>query len=528
MSCDAVVIGAGPNGLVAANVLADAGWDVLVLEAADEPGGAVKSAQLVEPGFVSDVFSSFYPLAAFSPALARLELERFGLRWRQAPVALAHPSGDGTCVVVSSDLDETAASLGRLGPGDGDAWRDLVRLWRRLEPAARRALVTPFPPLVAAVGAARALGLRELAALGRELLLPARRFGDERFRGDGAKRLLAGTALHADLTPESALGGFFGFVLAAVGQSVGFPTPAGGAGNLTRSLVTRLESRGGRIALGRRVTEVVVRRDAAVGVRTAAGESIPARRAILAAVDAPSLYTSLLPADAVPARMRAAIARFEWDWSTIKVDWSLDRPVPWTSEDARRAGVVHVADSVDELTVFASELSRRLLPARPFVVFGQYSPLDPTRMPPGREVAWAYTRLPRAPRGDAAGELSGQWLAGEAERFADRIEQRVERLAPGFRSSIRRRHVLLPADLERLDSNLSAGALNGGTAQLHQQLVFRPVPGLGRPETPVRRLYLASASAHPGGGVHGSPGAIAARAALRADRLRQTLRLRGS
>jgi phytoene dehydrogenase-like protein len=215
--------------------------------------------------------------------------------------------------------------------------------------------------------------------------------------------------------------------------------------------------------------------------------------------------------------------RFDYDASTIKLDWSLDGPVPWSADDAGRAPVVHLVDSVDELTAATSEVARGLIPARPFLVFGQYSMGDPTRCPPGKEVAWAYTHVPQRIGGDAAGELTGSWDEREREAFAARMEERVETCAPGFGKLVRKRHAMFPQDLEARNANLVNGALGGGTAQLHQQLIFRPAPRLGRPETPVRGLYLASASAHPGAGVHGGPGAIAARAALHAGRLQRTV-----
>ena len=263
------------------------------------------------------------------------------------------------------------------------------------------------------------------------------------------------------------------------------------------------------------MTRVVVRRARAVGVRTASGDAVEARRAVLADTSAPALFLELLPREALPARALGALQGFRWDPATVKVDWALDAPIPWTAADARRAPVIHVAESVDELTEYSADLARGLIPAKPFLVFGQYSMADATRCPPGNEVAWAYAHVPQRARGDAGGALTGAWDDAEKEAFADRIEARVEALAPGFRGVIRARHVLGPHDLERLNRNLVNGAINGGTAQLHQQLFFRPAPGLARAATPIRGLYLASASAHPGGGVHGAAGAIAARAALR-------------
>ncbi|MEX2659521.1 MAG: NAD(P)/FAD-dependent oxidoreductase, partial [Acidimicrobiales bacterium] len=233
---DAVVIGAGPNGLTAANVLADRDWDVLVLEAEDEPGGAVRSAELIEPGFINDVCSAFYPLGAASPVLGSLALEEHGLRWLHAPLVFAHPAADGTCPALSRDLDETARSLDELGGGDGDAWRRLYDRWEEVGPALLASLFSPFPPVKGGIGVVRATGLRQLPELARFSLLPVRRLGVEEFTGEGARRWVAAAALHADLQPEAALSGFFGWLMCALGQHVGFPVPEGGAGAITAAL----------------------------------------------------------------------------------------------------------------------------------------------------------------------------------------------------------------------------------------------------------------------------------------------------
>lgn len=518
---DAVVIGAGPNGLAAANLLADRGWDVAVLEAQPVPGGAVKSAELVEPGFISDVFSAFYPLGVASPVLRALELERYGLRWRRAPLALAHPAADGTCPVVSMDLDETAASLDAGAPGDGDAWRRMYRRWERIGGALVESLMSPFPPVRGGLRLLSAVRPSELLDLVRFLMLPVRRLGDEAFAGEGPRRLLAGCALHTDLFPESPIGGLMGWLLACLGQEVGWPVPEGGAGRLTDALVARLEKAGGTLECSAPVTEVVVRGGRAVAVRTAAGDELEARRAVIADVVAPKLFLDLVGEEHLPGSFLDGLRRFEWDSATVKVDWSLDGPIPWAAEGARRAGVVHVAETVDALTVQATQLTLGLVPDPMFLIVGQQGLADASRAPAGKEAAWAYTHVPRRVRGDAGDAgITGAWGDADATAVADRIEAQVEALAPGFRRRVRHRHVLTPPALEAANANLVGGAVNGGTAQLHQQLVFRPVPGLGRAETPVAGLYLGSSSAHPGGGVHGACGANAARAALAAHRLR--------
>ncbi|MCD6014495.1 MAG: FAD-dependent oxidoreductase [Solirubrobacterales bacterium] len=512
---DAVVIGSGPNGLVAANILAERGWKTLVLEEQPQPGGAVRSGEVTVPGYTHDLFSSFYPLAAASPRLRALELERWGPRWRRAPAVVAHPTRDGRCANLYQDLDRTAESLDSFHPGDGDGWRRLFGLWERAGEAFIEALLTPFPPVKGGAKLARALGPKGMLEFARLGTLSARRLGHETFRGEGGANLLAGNALHADLTPDSGGGGLFGWVLCSLGQTVGFPVPEGGAGELTAALVRRLEYHGGEVVCNAPVRRVVVRRGRAVGVRTADGTEHPASRAVLADTGAPQLYFDLLEREDALQSVRADLRNFQYDNSSVKVDWALSEPIPWTAEGAREAGTLHLAEGLDAMTQATTDLERRFVPAEPFLVMGQYAQTDVTRQPAGAETAWAYTHVPHEPRGDAGADgITGSWDERETEAFVARIEEQVQRLAPGFRDRIVGRHVFTPPLLEAANANLVGGAINGGTAQMHQQLIFRPTPGLGRSETPVRNLYLASSSAHPGGGVHGGPGSNAARAAL--------------
>lgn len=521
---DAVVIGSGPNGLVAANLLADRGWSVVVCETSDRYGGAVKSSELIEPGYVNDEFSAFYPLAAASSIIRDLHLEDHGLRWRRAPIVLAHPGDDGHCPVLSTNIDVTAASLDAATPGDGDAWRKLYELYERVGDGITGALFTPFPPIRSTLKIVGALKPSELLQFARFATLPVRRLVEEEFEGAAARRLFAGNALHADFTPETAIGGFFGWLLMCLGQDVGFPVPEGGAGKLAEALVRRLESKGGEVRLSSGVRRVVVRGGRAVAVETVDGTTIDAAKAIVADVSAPSLYLDLVGPEHLPPSTVSDIKRFQWDLSTIKIDWTLDGPIPWEHEGARQAGTVHVVDDLDHLTMVCAQYATGRIPERPFLLVGQQSMTDPTRQPAGKETAWAYTHVPQVVRGDAGGSLTGRWDTAETEEFVERMEDEIERKAPGFRALVRGRHVFSPHDLERGNANLAGGAIGGGTAQLHQQLVFRPVPSLGRPETPVPGLYLGSASAHPGGGVHGAPGANAARAAVVGER-RRKLRL---
>jgi phytoene dehydrogenase-like protein len=504
-SADAVVIGAGPNGLVAANALADAGWDVVLVEANAEVGGAVRSAEAIEPGFVTDLFSAFYPLAAASPIIADLDLPAHGLRWVRAPAVLAHAFDDGRAAVLHHDPDATAAGLDAFAPGDGEAWQALFAQWQQVRDPLLDALFTPFPPAAAVLRLLRRTGARGGLDLARLGALPVRALGRERFAGDGGPALLTGNAMHADLTPDGAGSALFGWLLAMLGQDVGFPVPEGGAGRLAHALHARAAARGARTLLGTAVHRVEVRAGRAVGVVLADGQRIAARRAVLADVAAPALYRELVGPAHLPAALLADLERFGWDDATLKVNWTLDGPIPWANRAAAGAGTVHLGTDVDGFVDFAADLSVGRMPARPFLLLGQMTVADPTRSPAGTESAWAYTHLPRRWADDTDA------VAAHAER----VQAAVERVAPGFGATIRGRLVQGPRDLQARDANLVAGSTNAGTAALHQQLVFRPTPGLGRPETPIEGLYLAGASAHPGGGVHGACGWNAARVALR-------------
>ncbi|NYE36773.1 phytoene dehydrogenase-like protein [Nocardioides cavernae] len=527
MTHSAVVVGAGPNGLVAANVLADAGWEVAVLEAQATPGGAVRSDREVHPDFVHDTFSAFYPLAVASSAIASLRLEDHGLVWEHAPAVLGHPFGDGQWAVLHRDRAATAAGLDALRPGDGDAWLDLCATWDRIGPSLVDGLTTPFPPVRAGArllpALARAGGLDTV----RRLATPVASLGRELFSGEAGGLLLSGNAGHADFPLASPGSGVFGVLMTMLGQTVGFPVPRGGAQSLTDALVARCRSRGVEVVTDAEVTEVQVHHGRVQGVRTRDGRAY-ASGTVLADVSAAHLFGRLVAQEHLPARVVRGMRDFELDPGTVKVDWALSGPVPWTNRPDLAPGTVHVADSVEQMTQTLSQVSSGVVPDRPFLLTGQMTTSDPTRSPAGTESFWAYTHVPQPgmTRADAAGEVTGAWDRDDTERFADRMQARIEERAPGFGSLVLERRVLGPHELEARNANLIGGAVNGGTSQLHQELVFRPVPAMrGRAATGVPGLFLASASAHPGGGVHGSAGANAARAAIwqqRTRRLRRT------
>jgi phytoene dehydrogenase-like protein len=506
-AADAVVIGAGHNGLVAATMLADAGWDVVVLEAQPEPGGAVRSAELT-PGYITDLFSSFYPMTVASPAITALRLEDHGLRWSHAPAVVGHPRSatDGDPPVLYRDLGRTATEFERQHAGDGDNWRDVVDLWNKIKSPLVEALLSPFPPVRPMLRLLRKLGTSEALRLAHLLVQPATTLADQLFAGDAPRVLLLGNAMHADIPPDAPGSGAMGFLMTMLGQDLGWPVPVGGSGQLTAALVNRARSAGVQIECNQEVSQIQVRRGRAVAVSTTGGRTVRAHRAVVADVTAPRLFGDMLPTDALPNGLLRELEHYAWDPPVVKVNYALNGPIPWRSPKLTGVGTVHLGADADGLVRWMAELNTRVVPEHPFMLLGQTTTADPSRSPSGTESVWAYTHLPRKVSDDAS-----------AERLAKAVDHVIEEHAPGFGGRVINRFVQRPSDLEASDANLHQGALNGGTAQLQQMLVFRPAPGMGRAETPIERLYLGSASATPGGSVHGACGRNAANAALAGD-----------
>lgn len=500
---DAVVIGSGPNGLVAAATLARHGWKVLVLEAQSRPGGAVWSDALTLPGFLHDVGAAFFPFADYSPAFRYLDLTGAGLRWANAEWESCHPAPDGSSVTIRRDLEKTVASFG----SDGPAWRKLGQWQQRMGQRLVEALLAPLP----AFREALRLGLFNVLNLGLKGVQSTAGFARRYFRTEAGRRVIPGLALHVDLGPHDLAGSGLGLVLGLLAADSGFRVPLGGARAITQSLQTRLEEAGGQIRFGCRVSRILVRQRRVVAVRTEQGEEIPVGRSVLADVGAPALFLKLLDPRHAGGWVVERMRRFRYGWGTFKMDWALSGPVPWTVAEARASAVVHAGDSLDDLIRFTRQVRAGRLPDNPYLVIGQQSLADPGRAPSGCHTLWAYSRVPST--------LPGGWTQYR-ESFADRIEQRLEGLAPGFRGLIRARYIAAPPDLETMDENLVGGDLGGGSAQIDQQLFLRPVFPYFRYRTPVKGLYLASASTHPGAGVHGACGFNAADMALRDHRER--------
>ena len=498
---DVIVIGSGPNGLVAANALARRGFRVLVLEAnARRPGGALGSEELTLPGFVHDVGAAFFPFARSSPAFQELGLEQAGVEWRHMPIESCHPALDGSHACIARDSAVGAAHFG--SARDGEAWRKLAAFHARVEPELLAALLGPFPR----VGAALRVGPMNLLRVAWYFARSGGSLARSLFESEAARRVLPSLGLHVDVGPEDWFGSAVSYILGMTASTGGYAVPKRGAQSITNALVTLLEGYGGRLRLAARVSQIVVRERRAAAVRLDTGEELRARLGVIADTAAPTLYLKLLERADVPSWLVRKMSHFRQGFGTFKVDYALSGPVPWSNEQARQSAVVHVSESLADLARFTRDVRAGIVPRDPYLVVGQQSLADASRAPLGQHTLYCYTHVPS--------QVAGGW-AEQREAFADRISDRIEGLAPGFKALVEGRHAQAPMDLEATNANLIGGDLGGGTNAWYQQLLFRPVFPYFRYRTPVKGLYLCSSYTHPGGGVHGMCGYNAALVAAR-------------
>jgi phytoene dehydrogenase-like protein len=466
---DAVVVGAGPNGLAAAIALARAGRSVRVLEAGETAGGGSRSAELTLPGFVHDVCSAVHPHPLASPFLRELPLAEHGLELVQPALALAHPLDGGDAVVLERSVDATA---------DGIGGRDGARYRRLMAPLARDATDVLLPELLGPLRPPRhplamarfgLVGLRTAAGLAR------------RFDGERAPALVAGMAAHAMLRLDERPTAAVGLVLAVTGHAVGWPVARGGSQTVADALASVLRAHGGEIECGRQVESVDELGDAETVL-----------------LDVTPKQVLALAGHRLPDRYKRALSRYRYGPGVFKLDWALDGPIPWQAEPCRRAGTLHLGGTFAEIAAAEADVAAGRHPARPYVLLSQPTVCDPTRAPAGKHTAWAYCHVPPGSTRDMTAEVEGQ----------------IERFAPGFRDLVLARSTMHAGEMEAYNPNYVGGDINGGRQDLGQ-LFTRPVARVSPYTTPDPRLFICSSATPPGGGVHGMCGYFAAQAVLR-------------
>lgn len=473
----AIVVGAGPNGLVAAVTLARAGWDVTVLEAGPRPGGGTRTEELTLPGFVHDVCSAIHPLALGSPAFRELAsgpnpLSNHGLAWVHSEIPLAHPLDGGRVATLHRSVDDTADGLG----ADAGNYRKLFGRHVDAGFDLTDGLLSPLtvPPKHPV----------HLARFGATGVLPAHLVARHRFDTEAARALFAGLAGHSVLSLRSPVTAAYGLMLGVLGHVVGWPIARGGSERIADALVAVLTSLGGRMECDRRIESL---------------RELPKADAVLLDVTPRQLLR--LGGYALPARYRKTLSRYRYGAGVFKLDWALDGPIPWTNETVTRAATVHLGGTLDEITQCEHDVQNDRINDRPYVLLAQQSRFDPTRAPTGTETAWAYCHVPH----------------GSTVDMTSRIEAQVERFAPGFRDRIIGRHAMNTEAMERHNANYVGGDIGGGVADL-RQFVRRPTLGLHPWKTPLEGVYLCSSSTPPGAGVHGMCGWHAANEVLRHSR----------
>jgi phytoene dehydrogenase-like protein len=535
---DAVVIGSGVNSLACAALLARAGWGVAVLEREDELGGAVRTAELTEPGYLHDVFSAWHPLWVGGAAHAELgdELARHGLEYLNTdlPTATAYP--DGEAAFLLRTVEANAAELDRHAQGDGAAW---ARMLEAFFPNADLAFGVLGTELWSRAGvglgarAYRRLGRRGAAEFIGERLVSSRDWLTGTFQSERAHGLLAPWVLHTGLGPDAAASGFMTQVIAVAVQEGGMPIPRGGGARLVDALVALIREHGGLVEAGRDVEQVVVEDGSAMGVVVAGGETLRAERAVIANVTPTQLYGRLLTDGAVPAPVSAQGRRFRYGRADMQIHFALSEPPRWDGDERlAQTAIVHLTSGLDGVSRAVNEADRGLLPAEATVVVGQPLTMDPSRAPDGAGLLWIQLQeLPWHVKGDAAGELDvgdGSWTETLRERYADRIQARIARLIPNLDSAVRTRIVLSPADLQAANVNLREGDPYSGSLALDQNFLWRPFPGSPGHATAVDRLWHIGASTHPGPGLGAGSGMLVAKQLLEPPLAARTLeRVRG-
>jgi len=525
---DAIVIGAGHNGLACALVLAKAGWRVVVVERAAAAGGAIRTEEVTLPGFRHDLFAANLNLFAGSPFFEQhgAELTELGLEFAHSNRPFASVFPDGTAIEVTTNGEETLRSIAAISPTDGQRWRDAEADFDRISPHLMPLLATQVPSLDALRtlrSGRRALGKGWAYELARLALQSPREFAEERFDSEELQALVAAWGMHLDFAPDVAGGAMFPFLETFASARHGMVLGKGGAAAMVDALVAALERAGGEVRLGNGACDVLIESGRAKGVILDDGKRIHAKRAVISNLAPRLLFGPLVHRDVVPADCMAGVDRFRHGPGTLMIHLALNAPLAWSaSPTLHQSAYVHVAGRLSDMSLTYAQAQAGLLPAAPALVVGQPSEVDPSRAPDGQHVLWIQVRMvPGVIRGDALGEIDARDWSEAKEALADRILAQLESYAPGLSERVLGRHVLSPADLERYNPNLVGGDSLGGSHHPMQYFFLRPIPGWSRYRTPIESLYMCGASTWPGAGVGAGSGYMLGKQLSRGSRIRR-------
>ena len=516
---DAVIVGAGHNGLVCAAYLMRAGWRVAVVEANADIGGGLRSGEVTLPGFCHDRYATNVGVFAASPAYRDLKtgFDSFGLKFLRSDKAYAAVH-DLRAVRVYTVADRTEAEFAALGASEVDGWRQLIELYKRVAPHLFELFYTEFPSAALWSQLANMLAgsATDTARLARLLLQSSGGFAGRFFQSSAARGLLEAWGYHLDFGPDVRGGAVFAFIAAVSSHLNGMSLAEGGAGRITKALGTMLEQGGARVLTNTEVTRIVIKSGAAIAVRTRSGDELTAGRAIVASVTPPHLFGRLVAADDIDSRFLRRVQSYRYGPGTFIIHLALDRMPQWkTAEDLGGFSYVHLNSSEREIADTYRQSLNGQLPTRPLLVVSQTTPTDPSRAPAGRHVMRVHVRtVPGRIDGDAAGTITARNWQQAKEQFAERILDLVEEEAPDLRDCIIGSAVESPDEIEHANPNFVGGDCVSGSHHFDQNFFFRPLLGWSRYATPISQLYMIGASTWPGGGVNAGSGYILARKLL--------------
>lgn len=519
---DAIVIGAGHNGLISALRLADKGWKVLVAEQANQPGGAAKSGEVTESGFIHDLYAMNIGLFLSSEFFQTYgeEMQQYGFEpvTNDQPYASVFP--DGTGVGAFQDKNQMFQSIREHSNTDAQAWNDMVAYFDQTAPYFMPMMQMELPSVKAGRKVFKIfqkLKKENALELGSHILKTPREFVNYWFENDKTKALVVPWGFHLDMAPDVSNGAVFPFLESVQNHRNGMVFSKGGVQVMIDSIVKMIESRGGEVITGKNVEQVQVKKGKARGIVLESGEKIRAKKAVIGNVTPTQFANRLLDTEHLPESYLKGANHYQYGPGTMMIHLSLDASLDWEAGDEyQQFAYIHIGPYVEDMARSYTQALNGELPDSPLLVVGQPDTIDSTRSPEGKSTLWIQVRaLPSVPKSDALNEIKPAGWEIIKEAYADRVMEKLEQYAPNLKDVLRQRTVFSPADLENANPNLAGGDSVSGSHHLFQNYLFRPMPGYSRYNTPIKKLHAVGASTWPGGGLNATSGWLLANKLLK-------------